>query len=285
MLFWVMEGNNLAHYTKTFFQELRNGVTQSAEAIVPLVLGLVPAHSVVDVGCGDGTWLAIFRKYGVADIVGIDGEYIEPALLQIPTNHFNAFDLTKPLDLGRTFDLAVSLEVAEHLPPECASTFVGSLTRLAPVILFSAAIPFQGGNRHVNEQWPDKWAELFQKHDYLPVDCIRKRVWQNEKVEWWYVQNMLVFVKASLVESSAVLKTEFEKTNRNQLCLVHPRKYLEVAVAGPPLSPQPPSGVREALRFLLVCLKNAVKKRLDAITGKETCSNVESDSRKPARQE
>ena len=114
--------------------------------MVPLVLQLLPVRSVVDVGCGDGSWLVVFRKLGVKEILGIDGEYVDPGLLQIPQDCFQAFDLAKPFSLGRVFDLAVSLEVAEHLPAECAPGFVECLTRLAPSVLFSAAIPFQGGD-------------------------------------------------------------------------------------------------------------------------------------------
>ena len=213
-------------YTKGFFADIRAGTVRSAEEIVPVILELVPAHSVVDLGCGEGAWLAVFMKNGVLDVLGVDGDYVDRDTLQIPRERFQTADLSKPLEIGRTFDLAVSMEVAEHLPPECAASFVESLTQLAPVVLFSAAIPFQGGNHHVNEQWPDKWAELFQKHGYLMVDCIRKCVWQNDAVEWWYAQNALLYVRNDSLQSNATLKAEFERTNLSQLNLVHPRQYL-----------------------------------------------------------
>ncbi len=249
------------YYTRDFYERLREGATRSAEVIVPLVLQLIPVRSVVDIGCGDGSWLAAFRKFGVEEILGIDGEYVDGELLQIPRDRFQAFDLTKPFSLGRVYDLAISLEVAEHLPADCAAAFVECLTRLAPFVLFSAAIPFQGGDHHVNEQWPDRWAGLFQKHDYVPVDFIRKRVWKNEAVEWWYAQNTLLFVRASLLEGNTALKAEFEQTNPNQLCLVHPRQYLSA------VAPAPPStwGVRSASRLLLLSLRNAVRKRVHSI--------------------
>jgi SAM-dependent methyltransferase len=262
------------HYTKSFYEQLRIGATRSAEAIVPLVLQVYPAHSVVDIGCGDGTWLAVFRKLGVDETLGIDGEHVDRDLLQIPQDRFQAFDLTKPFSLGRTFDLAVSLEVAEHLRADCAAAFVECLTRAAPVVLFSAAIPFQGGTHHVNEQWPGKWAALFQQHGYLPVDFIRKRIWQNDAVEWWYAQNTLLFVRENLIGKNARLKAEFEKTDLNQLCLVHPRQYLYMenqhreAIARAQ-QPARPSGVREAARFLLACLKNALSERIHSVFRKE----------------
>lgn len=261
-------------YTTSFYEEIRSGSTRSAEVIVPLMLGLLPVSSVVDIGCGDGSWLFVFRKLGVEDILGLDGEYVDRNVLQIPQDRFQAVDLTKRFGLKRVFDLAISLEVAEHLPAESASGFVASLCGLAPAVLFSAAIPFQGGNHHINEQWPDKWAELFTEHKYVPVDFLRKRVWQNETVEWWYAQNTLLFVRAGLLESNTQLKAEFERTNPDQLRLVHPRQYLylqslyrEAAVRAE--NPPPPSGLREASRQFLVCLRNAVRWRLFPIGNKK----------------
>lgn len=255
-------------YTKGFFAQIRAGSVRSAEEIVPLILGLVPARSVVDVGCGDGSWLAIFRKNGVLDVLGVDGDYVDCDTLQIPRERFQAADLSKPLELGRTFDLAVSMEVAEHLPPECAASFVESLIRLAPVVLFSAAIPFQGGNHHVNEQWPDEWAGLFQKHGYRVVDCIRKRVWQNDAVEYWYAQNALLFVRSDVLEDNKFLAIEFERTNPDQLRLVHPRKYLELAN---PYRAVP--GLRAASRILLATLKQSINWRLRSLRARHSHRN------------
>ena len=255
-------------YTKGFFADIRAGSMRSAEEIVPLVLGLVPARSVVDVGCGDGSWLAVFRKNGVLDLLGIDGDYVDRNTLQVPQEQFQAADLSKPLQVGRKFDLAVSLEVAEHLPPECAASFVKSLTRLAPIILFSAAIPLQGGMHHVNEQWPDRWAELFQEHDYRLVDCIRKRVWQNDAVEYFYAQNALLFVRSDALEGNQSLALEFERTNPNQLRLVHPRKYLELAN---PYRAAP--GLRAASRIWLATLKQSIEWRLRPFRSSRSAKN------------
>ncbi|MGH6841445.1 MAG: hypothetical protein ACREDV_05045, partial [Methylocella sp.] len=96
--------------------------------------------------------------------------------------------------LNRTFDLALCLETAEHLLPEAAVPFVESLTRVAPVIVFSAAIPRQGGTGHFNEQWPSYWAKLFASRGYECLDLLRDYLWANDAVEVWYRQNMLCFV-------------------------------------------------------------------------------------------
>jgi SAM-dependent methyltransferase len=254
------------HYTRNFYERLRDGATRSADIVLPILLELLPVQSAVDIGCGDGSWLAALQKLGVSDILGIDGDYVQPDLLQIPRDRFQPMDLTKPFHLDRTFDFAMSLEVAEHLPPDSATAFVASLVAAAPAVLFSAAIPFQGGDNHINEQWPEKWVALFQQHGYSLIDAIRKRIWQNDAVEFWYAQNTLLFVRRDLLERHPALQAELESTDLARLSMVHPRQYLylagryhEFAAAAQQASPP---GVISATRLLATCLKDAVRKRL-----------------------
>lgn len=213
-------------YTEDYYKELKEGLRESARGVVPLILELIQPKSVVDVGCGLGTWLSVFEEFGIKDYLGIDGDYIHTDKLEIPQDQFTPFDLTNPLRLNRKFDLVVSLEVAEHLPSECAETFVDSLTRLGPVILFSAALPFQGGTNHLNEQWPDYWVKYFQGRDYLAVDCLRKKLWRNENIKWWYIQNILFFVRKECLKDYPLLKRGHENTALDQLSIVHPKLYL-----------------------------------------------------------
>ena len=214
----------MSGYDRAFFEAHRGGAESSAEVLVPQVVELLGPRSVVDVGCGSGTWLSVFRRHGVEDVLGIDGAYVDTEVLEIPGDWFVPHDLTRPLRLERSFDLAVSLEVAEHLPPEAAGTFVDSLVGLAPHVLFSAAVPHQGGEGHVNGQWPAYWAAIFAEHDYLPVDCFRRRLWRDERVEWWYAQNVLLYVRR---DSLGALEPEQEV-----LPLVHPTLYLEMVEWG-----------------------------------------------------
>jgi SAM-dependent methyltransferase len=216
-------------YNRDFYKAHESGSRRSAEQIVPLVLELIRPTSVVDVGSGTGTWLSVFNESGVLEFfLGVDGDWVDRNALEIPANSFLSSDLTKPLRIDRRFDLVVSLEVAEHLPIECAETFVDSLINLGDVILFSAAIPCQGGTNHVNEQWPDYWANLFKQKEYLAIDCIRHKVWQNDLVEWWYAQNTLFYIKRDSLEKYPLLKKEAEITASRNLSIVHPRLYLEL---------------------------------------------------------
>ncbi len=215
-------------YTDKFYEE-RVDSLKSARHIVPLVLELISPKSVVDVGCGTGEFLSIFKEYGIEDIFGIDGKWVNIKKLRIPENSFLAADLEKPLKLDRKFDLVVSLEVAEHLSEKSAKAFVDTLTNLGPVVLFSAAIPLQGGTHHVNEQWPTYWAQLYADKGYIPVDCIRHRIWTNKEVCVWYRQNILLFVERVYLNNNKELLKQFEQTRDLALSLVHPEIYLPKA--------------------------------------------------------
>ncbi len=182
-------------YTRAEFESQRELSAASARAVVPLVLAAINPKSVVDVGCGVGTWLNVFRSLGVEDYLGIDGHHVDGDLLQIDATHFQNRDLREPLKLGRSFDLACSLEVAEHLPEPLSAQFVEQLTALAPAVLFSAAVPGQTGPGHINEQWQSFWARLFEAQGYLPVDVVRPQVWARTDVAVWYQQNTLLYVR------------------------------------------------------------------------------------------
>lgn len=212
-------------YEADFYRRRDRNTRPSAEVIVEVTQELGPFSSVVDVGCGVGTFLDVFREHGAHEILGIEGDWVDPSLLQIPAADFRHHDLSRPLRLDRRFDLALSLEVAEHLPPESARGFVSSLTRLAPVVLFSAAVPFQGGHGHVNEQWPEYWVVLFAENGYAVADPIRPRVWNDRRVRPWYAQNCLMFVCRDRLGDHPHLAMAVEQTDVGRLAMAHPRIY------------------------------------------------------------
>jgi len=198
----------------------------STQVVVPLVMNLVHPTSVVDVGCGLGTWLSAFVEAGVERILGIDGVDIVQEELAIPSERFVATDLAFPYTVGEKFDLVVSLEVAEHISPDAAETFIDTLTNLGPVVMFSAAIPHQGGHHHVNEQWPSYWAELFRLRGYQAVDCIRPIIWGDNRVQYWYRQNIILFCKESEPPLTQRLDPHWMHATDSPLSLVHPELYL-----------------------------------------------------------
>ena len=93
------------------------------------------------------------------------------------------------------FDLAISLEVAEHLEPQRSDSLVRDLCALADTVLFAAAIPFQGGAGHINERWQSWWAQKFSENGYDPFDVLRRDIWGRRDIAWWYKQNTIFYVK------------------------------------------------------------------------------------------
>ncbi len=152
-------------------------------------------RSILDVGCGTGTWLKAADELGISDTLGIDGVAIAPDRLLFSASKFRQVDLTGSWSLDRRFDLALCLEVAEHLDESVASRLVKSLTQHADRIVFSAACPFQPGQHHVNGQWPAYWQRLFNREGYSCDGSIRYQLWDNASVDPWYRQNMFIAEK------------------------------------------------------------------------------------------
>jgi SAM-dependent methyltransferase len=184
--------NETTLYNPEFYNWQAAGSAASARVIVPMLTALIHPSSVLDVGCGVGGWVGTWLDSG-ADAIGVDGDYVPRDQLCIPADRFIDRDLSAPLELGRRFDLVTCLEVVEHLPEQAAPTIVDSLCRHADVIAFSAAVPGQGGTGHVNERWPTFWAKLFADRGYRPYDLLRSRLWWDQRCEWWYRQNLLLY--------------------------------------------------------------------------------------------
>jgi SAM-dependent methyltransferase len=212
-------------YSQDFYHDLDQTAGPSAAVVIPLILEYVHVDSVIDVGCGNGGWLAAFQAQGIERIWGVDGNWIDENLLQIPVDYFQRADLSLPLDVEGRFALSMSLEVTEHLPAERAPGFVKDLTRLAPVVLFSAAVPGQGGLNHINEQWPAYWANLFAAHGYKPVDFLRWAVWNDPRVTWWYKQNLLMFASDEALAASPKLAEKAQASPAEPYAVVHPERF------------------------------------------------------------
>ena len=189
---------------------MESGSVASAMEIVPLMVSRYSPDSVVDVGCGTGPFASEFLKYGVSEVIGYEGVWMRTLPTILPKNFYVYTDITEPFIPSRRYDLCLCLEVAEHLDEAYAKTLIEMLTALSDVVVFSAAIPHQGGNHHVNEQWPIYWSNLFAKKGYYLDWDPRLEIWGNTNIEPCYRQNLLVF--SSKIKNQFLIPTS----------LVHP---------------------------------------------------------------
>lgn len=219
---------------------------RSASVVVPIIMKLVQPESVIDIGCGLGSWLAIFENHGVRNILGIDGDWVDKSKLNIDIVKFKEHDLTSPLKINQKYDLAICLEVAEHLPERAAGILVESLVRSGKSILFSAAIPNQGGQNHLNEQWHYYWVSKFEKYGFYAHDVIRPLIWENEQVEWWYRQNCFLF-------------TTQQNESSNFINALHP-KLLEDKIQHIQNIRDGKMGVKQSYKIFMNAIKNFIKR-------------------------
>lgn len=188
-------------------------------------VGIRP-ESLCDVGCGYGFFLAAAqKKWDVVDILGVDGDWVGFDEIEIPRENFLPKNLEKADGWpDRTFDLAASLEVGEHLSPSSADLLVERLAQLSDVVLFSAAIPGQGGQGHQNEQYMDYWAKKFEAFGRYPVDVLHERVWANKRLPYWFRQNLIIFASAHALEAKPIFR-DYLVDDFSLLRRVHPFYY------------------------------------------------------------
>lgn len=186
-------------YDSRFMDSIKAGSARSADIVLDALAPLVETlpRSAVDIGCGSGTWAAAFAaRFPGAEVRGVDGAYVDQDGLQIDRADFRAHDLSLPLAADRRFGLAISLEVAEHLPPASGPDLIRTLVDHADHVLFSAAIPGQGGEFHVNERPLEYWRSLFRAQGFVAVDYLRPILHADRRVEPWYRYNSVLYVRA-----------------------------------------------------------------------------------------
>lgn len=199
-----------------------NGIL--AQAIVD-VLSPVDA---IDIGCGIGVLMAELLERSV-DATGVEGLWLEDSAVVCSPERFQRVDLENAFDLGRRYDLCLSIEVAEHLETERAPGFVADLCRLSDAVVFSAAIPGQGGKGHKNEQWQSYWAAYFADHGYAPYDAFRPGFWKDTSLLPWFRQNVILYLKEGHPLGSAMADVRLNPQACNMILPEYHQKVLRRA--------------------------------------------------------
>lgn len=219
-----MTENSDINYRRMYKRGITNSLS-SAKVIVPLICKVTHPKSVIDIGCGVGVWLSEFRRNGVPVVNGVDGPWVLNESLLIEKENIEIYDFEDDKRSvqsikSKRYDLAVCLEMAEHVSANRADYIIKTLTQAADVIYFSGATPYSGGMHHINEQWQSYWISKFEHEGYIMVDYIRPKIWNNRNVCYFYAEESFLFVKKEKIEDFPELKQEIRD---NVICnLVHP---------------------------------------------------------------
>lgn len=203
----------------------------TARKVLGALKDLFYLDSICDVGCGTGTWLGVAQELGFGIVAGFEGPWARTANLVVDPDVLVFQDLEEPVRADRQFDLVLSLEVAEHLPESRSGSFVRELCALGDCVIFSAAIPMQGGTGHINERWQSYWARLFERQGFAAYDPIRPLIWNEPEIPFWYRQNMLLYVREGTNGQQTLQARGFQPAF--MIDLVHPEQYLKAETSTP----------------------------------------------------
>lgn len=218
-------------YSQTEHEIYSDDSYRSAKKILAYLLDLFKPNSYLELGAGFCHWSRVAMDYGIDDVLAVDGPWTNLSAIHIDRSKFFVQDMEQEFDLGRRFDMALTLEVGEHISESSADIFVRTLTRHSDLIVFGAAIPLQGGFRHINEQWQSYWLSRFRSHGFRAYDIIRPRFWDDREIPYYYRQNPFLFIKSGRRELTTIADEEMAKVQEQYpiVDLVHPDKYIEMA--------------------------------------------------------
>lgn len=217
-------------YAETFFTDLNFQSDKSARILAKFILKEFSPKTLIDFGCGNGELcFELQQKLGRDNVTGIDTQNALDFGKNNKDINFIAFDLTSKFEIQEKLDIAVCLEVAEHLDSKYAKMMIGNLVNASNLVIFSAAIPGQGGHQHLNEQEPMYWAKLFWENGFVLKQDPRRKLRKKFRLAPWYKQNILIFGKAEDGEEFVKPRTIYHPlifaSKRNQLQRVYCALY------------------------------------------------------------
>lgn len=209
-------------YSINFYNNQKKGSLFSARELISLpIINVINPSSVIDFGCGTGSWLSEFKKQGTEVVLGIDGEFALPSFI-LNKKYFKSVNFESSYNIKESFDLAICLEVLEHLSESAGNYLIDTMTECSDVLLISAAVPYQGGTGHINENWLEYWTLKFNAKGYECFDILRPLIWNNNNIDWWYRQNLVLYIKKNHPLNSKL--SEF--ASFQGVSVIHPLNFI-----------------------------------------------------------
>ncbi|MBW1872771.1 MAG: hypothetical protein JRJ19_11945 [Deltaproteobacteria bacterium] len=194
---------NLAQqYDQEFFSEwgrTNSAYVSSAKTVIDVLFENFKPGRVIDLGCGCGVHSYFLRKKGV-EVVCLDG--VQPPEEHSFVSDIHIRDLTVRFDnIWGDFDLALCLDVGEHIPKDLSGIFLENITSFCDTLLLACAPPGQGGHHHVNEQPKRYWIKRLAEHRFgynrkrtgILLETFKKNrtefMWMNEHISVYERQN------------------------------------------------------------------------------------------------
>ncbi len=189
----------MSDYSLNYYKQINEEEGEQARRLADILIWKYDPQSVIDIGCATGLYLKPFLDLGIK-VTGVDNapHAISDKVLQIPRQAILLRDITKQ-SIKKRADLAICLEVLEHIPAQGAPAAITHLIETSDTIIFSAAQPGQGGEGHINCQPKEYWQGIFDakgfKRDQIDELYLRIIIASGYHMGW-LINNLMVLKKA-----------------------------------------------------------------------------------------
>lgn len=216
----TQSAEDIPNYSHKYFDKHKMAARKSARHVVPFVMSVIRPISIADIGCGSGQWTKEFISNGVKRAYAFDA-FASPCWGVADNSvDFQKIDLEDCVADFPDVELVCWLEVAEHLSKSSCNRILSYIVERTDAILFSCAVPGQGGTGHISERRLSDWVSDFKEFGFCCQDILRPRFWNDENISWWYRQNAVIFAKENSVASNAI--RSFRLPTFRGMDLIHP---------------------------------------------------------------
>lgn len=191
---------DLSLYNKEFFEWHLKYAREYSIKTMDYYCQKYKPTSVIDFGCGIGSYLESAYSNGIGDLKGYDigKRYAEPFIPEHLLPFIHERDCTEPIFLDMRYDLVISFETIEHIDPKGTNGFLNNLVWALNVngrLLFTGAPPEQDGCGHINchtrEYWLNEFSKRYCVEDAEMTDDL-KNAWVTMGCPSYIINNLIV---------------------------------------------------------------------------------------------